>query len=123
MLQLSTLCLTLGLQDVSPAFSPGSFIGLVIMFRPVIPSESVRGAGLRKGPASVVLARGYPVVPASFFFFFVFCPFKVIPSAYGGSQARGPIRAAAKGLRQSHSNAGSEPCLPPTTQLTETLDP
>ena len=28
------------------------------------------------------------------------------PTAYGGSQARGRIRAAATGLRQSHSNAG-----------------
>ena len=32
-------------------------------------------------------------------------------TAYGGSQARGPIGAVAAGLRQSHSNAGSEPCL------------
>ena len=30
-------------------------------------------------------------------------------AAYGGSQARGPIGAVATGLRQSHSNAGSEP--------------
>ena len=31
--------------------------------------------------------------------------------AYGGSQARGPIGAADAGLRQSHSNVGSEPNL------------
>ena len=42
-------------------------------------------------------------------FFFVFS--RVTPAAYGGSQARGQIRAAATGLRQSHSNAGSEMCL------------
>ena len=30
------------------------------------------------------------------------------PVAYGGSQARGRIGAVATGLRQSHSNAGSE---------------
>ena len=35
----------------------------------------------------------------------------------------GLIRAAAAGLRQSHSNAGSEPCLRPTPQLMATLNP
>jgi len=29
------------------------------------------------------------------------------PTAYGGSQARGPMGAVAAGLRQSHSNVGS----------------
>ena len=33
------------------------------------------------------------------------------PVAYGGSRARGPIRAVAAGLRHSHSNSGSEPLL------------
>ena len=33
------------------------------------------------------------------------------------------IRATAVGLHHSHSNAGSEPPLPPTPQLTATLDP
>ena len=42
--------------------------------------------------------------------------------AYGGSQARGPIGAVATALRQSHSNAGSEPRLQPTPQLTATPD-
>ena len=42
---------------------------------------------------------------------------------YGGSQARGPIRAVAASLRQSHSNAGSESRLQPTLQLTTTPDP
>ena len=44
------------------------------------------------------------------------------PAAYGGSQARGPIGAVATGLRQSHSNAESEPRLQPTPQLTATPD-
>ena len=35
------------------------------------------------------------------------------PEAYGGSQSRGRIGAVAPGLRQSHSKAGSEPCLQP----------
>ena len=54
-----------------------------------------------------------------FLFFFFFCLFAIswaAPTAYGGSQARGPIGAVATGLHQSHSNAGSEPRLQPTTQ-------
>ena len=42
------------------------------------------------------------------FCFVVFFAFRATPMAYGGSHARGPIRAAAAGPRQSHSNAGSE---------------
>ena len=38
-----------------------------------------------------------------------FCLFRAIPKAYGGSQARDPIRAVAAGLCHSHSNAASEP--------------
>ena len=71
--------------------------------------------------------------PSRIFFFlsFVFLSFVVVvvvaiswaaPAAYGGSQARGPIGAVATGLRQSHSNAGSEPSLQPTPQLTATPD-
>jgi len=61
-----------------------------------------------------------------FFFFFFFCLFafsRTALMAYGGSQARGQIGAAATGLHQSHSNAGSEPHLQPTPQLTATPDP
>ena len=66
-----------------------------------------------------------------FFFFFAFLSFVVVvvaiswaaPAAYGGSQARGQIGAVAASLRQSHSNAGSEPRLQRTPQLTATLDP
>ena len=55
-----------------------------------------------------------------------FCLFAIswaAPAAYGGSQARYLIGAVASGLRQSHSNPGSEPRLQPTPQLTATLDP
>ena len=44
-----------------------------------------------------------------FFYFLFFLSFVVVaiswaaPAAYGGSQARGPIRAVATGLRQSHT--------------------
>ena len=44
------------------------------------------------------------------------------PTAYGGSQARGRIKAVATNLRQSHSNGGSELGLQPTPQLTATPD-
>ena len=65
-----------------------------------------------------------------FFYFFVFLSFVVVvvaiswaaPAAYGDSQARGWIGAIATGLRQSHCNAGSEPRLQPTPQLTATPD-
>ena len=40
-----------------------------------------------------------------------FCLFRAAPVAYGGSQARGWIRAVAAGLWHSHSIAGSELCL------------
>ena len=45
-----------------------------------------------------------------FIYLFVFL-FRAAPTAYGDSQASGPIRAAAASLPHSHSNAGSEPHL------------
>ena len=57
------------------------------------------------------------------FCFVLFCLFRATPATYGGSQARGKIRAIATGLCHSHSNVGSELCLGPTPQLTATPDP
>ena len=37
--------------------------------------------------------------------------FRATPAAYGSSQARGQIRAAATGLHHSHSNSRSKPRL------------
>ena len=42
---------------------------------------------------------------------------------YGGYQARGQIQTTAASLHHSHSNARSEPCLWPTSQLTAMPDP
>ena len=75
----------------------------------------------------------------------IILPFRAAPAAFGGSQARGQIRATATGLHQSHwptpepqqcqiratatglhqshSNVGSEAGLQPTPQLTATPDP
>ena len=58
-----------------------------------------------------------------FFWSFVFCPFRAIATAYEGSQARGRIGATAAGLHYSHSNAGFEPHLQPTPQLTAMPEP
>ena len=52
-----------------------------------------------------------------FFFFFFFGLFRALIAAFGGSQARGRIRAIAASLPHSHSNAGAEPCLNPIPQL------
>ena len=49
--------------------------------------------------------------------------FRASPAAYGSSQAKGQIVPAAVCPCHSHSNAGSEPHLRPTPQLTATLDP
>jgi len=69
-----------------------------------------------------------PITPGllSFYFILFFCLFafsRAASAAYGDSQARGPIGAVATGLRQSHSNVGSEPHLRPTPQLTARPDP
>ena len=59
-----------------------------------------------------------------FFFFFVFFFFfRVVPAAYGGYQARGPVGAVAASLYHSHSNMGSELHLHPVPQLMAMLDP
>ena len=57
------------------------------------------------------------------FFFGLFAILGAAPVAYGGSQARGLIRAIATSLRQSRSNLGSEPHLQPTPQLMAAPDP
>lgn len=47
----------------------------------------------------------------SLFLFFSVWLFRATPAAFGSSQARGRITAAATVLHHSHGNAGSEPCL------------
>ena len=59
---------------------------------------------LRSGQREEEGTRGTP----SFFFFLLF---RAASAAFGSSQARGRIQAAAAGLHHSHSNVGSEPRL------------
>ena len=49
--------------------------------------------------------------------------FRAASAAYGRSQAKGHIGAAAASLHHSHSNVGSELYLRAVPQLTATLDP
>ena len=49
--------------------------------------------------------------------FFIFLLFRASLEAYGGSQARGRIRATTAGLHHSHSNVGSKPHLWPIPQV------
>ena len=70
----------------------------------------------------ITFFMGSPNLPNDFFFF-LFAFSRAAPTAHGGSQARGQIGAVATGLRQSHSNTGSEPHLQPTPEFTAMPDP
>ena len=56
---------------------------------------------------------------STYFFFFLF---RAAPTAYGSSQTRDPIGAAAAGLHHSHCNPESKPQLRPMTRLAGTMD-
>ena len=58
-------------------------------------------------------SRGW-IVTMNCILFFFFLLFRAAGAAFGGSQARGQIRATAAGLHHSHSNARSELCPLPT---------
>ena len=60
-----------------------------------------------------------PLLSFSFLFFLLF---RAAPAAYGSSQTRGGIGAAAASLYHSHSNSRSEPRLRPAPQFMATLD-
>ena len=69
--------------------------------------------GLRSSVLGSCSSRGATLAGFFFlsFFFLSSCLFRASPTAYGGSQARGRTGAVAAGLRSSHSNTRSEPCL------------
>ena len=95
---------------------------LVVIYIPSLEKHLLRHSAhflIRLGFFDAVQAR------TAFLSFFL-CLFAIswiAPTAYGGSQARGPIGAVAASLHQSHSNSGSEPSLQPTPQLTAMPDP
>ena len=109
---------------------------------PIVDMNVRSGKGGKSSPTLIVSAPLGEVIPpqvvlALFFFFsLIYCPcpqhvevprgnsiflfcfvFRAAPAAYGGSQARGRIRATVEGLHHSHSNAGSKPHLQTTPQL------
>ena len=70
----------------------------------------------------------FPLIIIGLYFIYSFihlfiCYFRVTPTAYGSSQARGQNGAVAASLHQSHSNTRSKPRLWPTPQLMATPDP
>ena len=83
----------------------------------------LRGAFLNHSPATALISLTcltfFPELSTNsffclfilFFFSFFFFVYRVAPAADRGSQARGPIRAAAARLHHSHSNARSKPRL------------
>ena len=58
-----------------------------------------------------------------FIYFFKFCLFRAVLTAYGSYQAKGRIRAVGAGLSHSHSNTRSKPRLQPTPQHKAMPDP
>ena len=71
---------------------------------------------------ALLMSQSKAVFSFPFFLVFLFV-FRAAPKAYGGSQARGQIRATAAGLCHSHSKSGSEPHLRPSPVLTAVPDP
>ena len=77
----------------------------------------------RASPRKFIEVSPFEYGSMEFFFFCLFAFSRADPVAYGGSQARGQIRAVAASLHHSHSDVGSEPRLRPTPQLRAMLDP
>jgi len=92
--------------------------GILAITRSNSSSLKLSSTDKRKGRRCSGHSNGGQICTLLFFFLF-----RASPAAYGGSQARGPIRATAASLHHSHGNARSEPCLRPTPQLTATADP
>ena len=72
------------------------------------------------------LGKTTTVVLEGYLFIIIFCLFAMswtVPTAHGGSQARGLTGAVAAGLHHTHSNGVSELRLRPKPQLTATPDP
>ena len=90
--------------------------------RPVLGVQGHTGQHLDGGGVS---SSSCPMLASLFIYLFIylFLLFRAALVAYGGSQARVPIGAAAAGQSHNHSNARPELHLQPTPQLTATTDP
>ena len=79
-------------------------------------TESLRGSNQSVGIKGLVHYKHQYVSKrfVGFFGFVLFLLFRATPKAYGGSQARGTVRATAAGLHHRHSNIRSKPRLRPT---------
>ena len=69
---------------------------------------------------SIIKGGNFKIHSVLYSDFFFFCLFRAKTLAYGGSQARGWIRATATGLHRSHSSARSESHLQLIPQLPAT---
>ena len=78
---------------------------------------------LNKGPDCPLQFEHESLNLPSEFVLFCFFLFWAALMAYGSSQTRGQIGAAAASLCHSHSNSGSEPYLCPMLQLMAMMDP
>ena len=74
------------------------------------PSSSGEHACRNEFSHKNVFCRSLFISTINFLFIYLYL-FRAKPAVYGGSQARGRIRATAASLWHSHSNARSKPCL------------
>ena len=84
------------------------------------PSDLGLGCTLHPCPTSTSSQRSFLLLHGInlwHLFIYLVSLFRVEPTAYGSSQARGPIRAVAASLHHSHSNTRSKLHLRPTPQL------
>ena len=88
--------------------------------QPAYRTELWDPGGRHKGPGPFHSDHCHSLSLFSFSFLLLF---RSVPAAYGYSQARGLIRAAAASQRHSHSNVGSKAHLPPALQLAVMRDP
>ena len=89
----------------------------------ILPASQAQWAPSLQGPCAGLNALTLVLKFLNFFFFFFWSFFRAAPKAYGGSQARGLIRATVAGLHHSYSHARSEPHLRPTPPIMATPDP
>ena len=88
---------------------------LVYLSRQKINPQKLLGQRREHYPEAVsqrgALRSRFSSVSPYFIYIYIFCLFGATPAAYGGSQARDRIGAAAASLHHSHSHTRSEQCL------------